>query len=103
MWSAFSSVANSTFRPYQWSAAALGDAMAFMQPMHVGVQDSQYRQSEYKAYNNLAFLQESSFISDTKFVTHLDFASSIDIFGTANKFFQVGFYNYLSGLLVACL
>ncbi|XP_076460132.1 uncharacterized protein LOC143293109 [Babylonia areolata] len=89
VWSVFSRMANSTFRPYRQSAAHFRDAMALMQPLQPGWQDSHYHSWQQDLARELTVLQEGSLVTGPDFLNNMDLSSTVDIFGTSSKSFQV--------------
>ncbi|KAL8591031.1 hypothetical protein ACOMHN_002576 [Nucella lapillus] len=88
VWSVFSHMANSTFRPYRESASVFRQAISQMKPVEYGIEDSQYYSMQMDMANEVSVLKEGSYVAGPDFSHNLDISSSLDIFGTTNKAFQ---------------
>ena len=90
VWSVFDILANTDFRPYRPAAAALRSAMTFYKRSWLAMQDSRYYHF-MKGFmaDDVALMNEISYVNGRENLLATDIAAYIDMFGTTNKIVQV--------------
>ena len=90
VWSVFEILANSTFRPYRKTSAALRSAMMFYKHERLAMQDSRYQHVQHRSLaGDVAVMHEASYVNGREKLLAADYAAYYDLFATTNKVMQV--------------